>query len=151
MYSVFVSLGFATLENIMYVFEGGIGTALLRAVLSVPGHVFFGVFMGYYYGLAKQASINGNQKLVKHNLYHSLLLPVLLHGTFNFLLMTQNVTMVLFYLVFIVFLYIQAVKRIRRFSNIKINLIDEKKVYCLNCGTRINDMYCPRCGTKRII
>ena len=48
-YSVFVSLGFATLENIMYVFEGGIGTALLRAVLSVPGHVFFGVFMGYYY------------------------------------------------------------------------------------------------------
>lgn len=150
-YSVFVSLGFATLENIMYVFEGGIGTALLRAVLSVPGHVFFGVFMGYYYGLAKQASINGNQKLVKHNLYHSLLLPVLLHGTFNFLLMTQNVTMVLFYLVFVVFLYIQAIKRIRRFSNIKINLVAEKKVYCHNCGTRINDMYCPRCGTKRII
>ena len=107
--------------------------------------------MGYYYGLSNQASINGNQKLVNQNIYQSILLPVILHGTFNFLLMTQNVTMVLFYLVFVVFLYIQAIKRIRRFSNIKINLIDEKKVYCHNCGTRINDMYCPRCGTKRII
>ena len=151
-YSVFVSLGFATLENIMYVFTGDIWTAILRAILSVPGHVFFGVFMGYHYGLAKQASINNNKELEKKHMILSVLIPTILHGTFDFLLMTQNVTMILFYLVFVIFLYIHAFKRIKRFSNIQTNLIEEKKyVYCHNCGTQIKDMYCPMCGTKRII
>ena len=40
-YMVFVSLGFAAAENIMYVFEGGVTTALLRMVTAVPGHCFF--------------------------------------------------------------------------------------------------------------
>ena len=83
-YGVFVSLGFATLENCLYVFQpnGGIGTALLRAILSVPAHAFFGVFMGYYYGIAR---MNKNQK--KGYIFYillSLLIPVFLHGTFDF-------------------------------------------------------------------
>lgn len=48
-YAVFVSLGFAAFENILYVLQYGFSNALMRAVTSVPGHTFFGVMMGYYY------------------------------------------------------------------------------------------------------
>ena len=44
-YAVFVSLGFAALENIIYVLNGGITTAITRTIFSIPGHTFFGVFM----------------------------------------------------------------------------------------------------------
>ena len=51
-YAVFVSMGFAIIENIKYVFAYGLATALVRAVTAVPGHACFGVFMGVFYGLA---------------------------------------------------------------------------------------------------
>jgi RsiW-degrading membrane proteinase PrsW (M82 family) len=52
-YGVMVALGFATLENIFYVVQGGYGIALLRMFTAVPGHACFGVLMGYFIGLAK--------------------------------------------------------------------------------------------------
>lgn len=55
-YAVAASLGFATVENIAYVLEGGFAVGVLRAVLSVPGHAFFGALMGFYMGVAKHAS-----------------------------------------------------------------------------------------------
>jgi len=48
-YAVFVSLGFATFENIFYVMEYGMQNAIMRGILSVPAHMFFAVLMGYYY------------------------------------------------------------------------------------------------------
>lgn len=45
-YGVSVAVGFALLENILYVMEGGFYTAVMRAVLAVPLHAFCGVFMG---------------------------------------------------------------------------------------------------------
>jgi RsiW-degrading membrane proteinase PrsW (M82 family) len=53
LYAVTASLGFATLENIAYVLEGGAEVGLLRAALSVPGHAFFGAVMGFYVGVAR--------------------------------------------------------------------------------------------------
>ena len=50
---VAASLGFATVENIFYVFAGGVETALIRAIVSVPGHAFWGAIMGFYLGEAK--------------------------------------------------------------------------------------------------
>ena len=52
-YAVVVSMGFATLENIMYVTSHGVGTGILRMFLSVPAHASFAVLMGYHLGLAK--------------------------------------------------------------------------------------------------
>src|ERR1043165_274463 len=52
-YGVMVGLGFATLENVLYVFEHGMATAMFRMFLSVPGHAAYGVIMGYYFGKAK--------------------------------------------------------------------------------------------------
>lgn len=56
-YSVFVSLGFAFLENILFIiFSGRVETVLLRAILSVPGHACFGIFMGYFLSISKRIS-----------------------------------------------------------------------------------------------
>ena len=54
-YAVFVSLGFAAFENVKYVFSYGLSVALPRAILAVPGHMGFAVFMGIFYGRAKRA------------------------------------------------------------------------------------------------
>lgn len=89
-YATFVSLGFAGLENIMYVFsQEGFSTALMtgsmRAILSVPGHFLFGVVMGYYFALAKFQPATRRENLIKAFLY-----PMLLHGTFDALLMVPE-------------------------------------------------------------
>ncbi|WP_018612701.1 PrsW family intramembrane metalloprotease [Segetibacter koreensis] len=52
-YCVMVSMGFATIENIGYVYQHGASTGLIRMFLSVPAHASFAVMMGYYVGLAK--------------------------------------------------------------------------------------------------
>ena len=58
-YCVFSALGFAALENVLYVADSGFRTAVMRALLSVPGHFFFAVYMGVYLGEAKSAETRG--------------------------------------------------------------------------------------------
>jgi protease PrsW len=84
-YAVVVSMGFATLENIMYVTNHGIGTGILRMFLSVPAHATFGVLMGYHLGLAKFIP---SQK--KKYMFLAIFWPVLFHGTFDFFLFVGN-------------------------------------------------------------
>lgn len=85
-YAVFVSLGFALVENILYVFEHGFTTAILRAVLAVPGHGFFGVIMGYYLSLSKFNVGEEKRNLIQK----SILIPILFHGLYDFLLMYSS-------------------------------------------------------------
>lgn len=80
-YAVMVSMGFATLENIGYVFQHGFGTGVLRMFLSVPAHATFGVLMGYHIGLAKFDTANKRKHLML-----AIFWPVLFHGTFDFFL-----------------------------------------------------------------
>jgi RsiW-degrading membrane proteinase PrsW (M82 family) len=82
-YGVMVGVGFATLENILYVLGAGFSTGVARALLSVPGHVSWGVFMGYYYGRAKAYAIAGNEKESRRNLVLSLLIPIAWHGIYD--------------------------------------------------------------------
>jgi protease PrsW len=84
-YSVMVSMGFATLENIGYVQQNGLSTALLRMFLSVPAHGAFGVIMGYYLGLAKFSNGSKVGLLLK-----GLLIAVFFHGIFDFFLFLQE-------------------------------------------------------------
>ena len=76
-YGVTASLGFATLENVLYVFDGGIGIAIMRGFTAVPGHALFGAIMGFYFGLAH--FLPGRRRLY----WAAYLLPVLLHGLYN--------------------------------------------------------------------
>jgi RsiW-degrading membrane proteinase PrsW (M82 family) len=83
LYAIFVSLGFALVENILYVMEGGMGVAIARAILAVPGHGFFAVLMGYYFSLAKFHTGGEKNRL----LLLSLAMPILFHGLYDFALM----------------------------------------------------------------
>ena len=84
-YAVAVSLGFALWENISYVILYGLGTAMLRAVTAVPGHACFGVFMGAFYGMAKRSDNFGHRRRANLSLRLSVLVPVLLHGAYDFI------------------------------------------------------------------
>ena len=77
-YAVFVSMGFACLENVMYVVPGGMSVAVSRALLSVPAHFLFAVIMGYYFSLAK---FNPDER-TKY-LAMSIVLPMIAHGLFD--------------------------------------------------------------------
>ena len=111
-YAVFVSLGFALWENIMYVFSYGIGTAMLRAVTAIPGHASFGVFMGTWYGLAKKMQLEGREDLSTLYRTISVLLPLLVHGTYD-LIATIGLDWIFFVFIAIVFLFsFTTVKRI---------------------------------------
>lgn len=79
-YAVMVSMGFAATENIFYVLEGGLETAILRAFTAVPAHATFGILMGYYMGKAKFSK----NKIVLN--LAGLLLAVLFHGAYDFFL-----------------------------------------------------------------
>jgi RsiW-degrading membrane proteinase PrsW (M82 family) len=85
-FSVAASLGFAALENVLYVFIGGLTTAVARAVTAVPGHAMFGVFMGCHYGLAKRAAARGFQGEYRLEMLKAFLIPVVLHGFYDFCL-----------------------------------------------------------------
>lgn len=82
-YAVFVSLGFAFIENLMYVNSGGLHVAFVRAILSVPGHGFFAVIMGFYLSLAKFGEPAKREKYLQRSLW----VPILFHGLFDFCLM----------------------------------------------------------------
>lgn len=84
-YAVMVSMGFALTENIMYVFDGGITTALARAFTAVPAHATFGVLMGYFMGKAKFS----NKKRLLNIL--GLLLATLFHGAYDFFLFINSI------------------------------------------------------------
>ena len=79
-YCVMISMGFATIENVMYVMDGGVTTALLRMVTAVPAHATFGIIMGYYLGLKKFDSENRYYGL------KALGFAALLHGAYDFFL-----------------------------------------------------------------
>jgi len=79
-YAVMVSMGFAAVENIMYVIEGGYPTALLRAFTAVPAHATFGILMGYFMGKAKFSNNRVLWNLV------GLLTAIIFHGAYDFFL-----------------------------------------------------------------
>jgi RsiW-degrading membrane proteinase PrsW (M82 family) len=108
-YAVFASLGFALVENVMYVFQYGSGVGLTRAFTAVPAHTIFGISMGFFFGLAK---FTPNKK--SFFLTISLLLPIILHGIYDFILMSEeDILLVLFvpYLIGILFFSFKLMKK----------------------------------------
>lgn len=79
LYGAAVSLGFATVENIIYLLSFGLNTAFIRAILPVSSHALFGVVMGYYFGKSKFSNDNkGNEYLLL-----ALGAPIVLHFSYN--------------------------------------------------------------------
>lgn len=154
-YSVFVSLGFAFLENLLYVFEHGLTTGILRALLSVPGHAAYGIMMGYYFGLAKKHSVLGNKGQVRKYISLSIIVPVILHGIYDYLLFAQSEIALVIFAAFMIFIYIMSfitvnnvAKENRKFwQTVRLPKIIPSN-YCPKCGHKVIGAYCPICGRK---
>ena len=110
-YAVFISLGFAGIENIIYVLQHGESTGYIRALVSVPGHALFGVTMGYYFGLAKFY-----KEKRKAFMTRALLYPIILHGIFDFILMLGNYRLLVGFIPYVIFLYIDGLRKMKNIS-----------------------------------
>lgn len=119
LYAIFISMGFALVENIMYVFENGMGTAIVRSIISVPGHMLFAVPMGYYLSLSRFET----GASARFHVFLSLAIPILLHGTFDFILMYSGaksavnpglaVLLLLAFVIFDIFMWRYGLRKIK--------------------------------------
>ena len=141
LYTTFTALCFAGFENILYVLNGGITTAILRFFTAVPGHACWGVIMGLFVGIAYQYKFNNNMKKYRLNMIYSIIIPALFHGLYDFGLLygAKNVnlfTIVIAFLIDLCFI-VFAVKKLKKISseNRKLNnaFLNEKNIFCINC------------------
>ena len=172
-YSVFASLGFACIENIIYVYSNGVTTAFTRALLSIPGHMCFGVIMGYFLSKAKVAKINGNESLCTRNLVLSLICPSLVHAMYDALIFYgSDLSVLLFFLfdiamVVVCFITVDKISKVQKNVTRNINTgvfvndgsghihlssgAGEKYSFCPVCGKASDGSnFCGRCGMKLI-
>ncbi len=117
-YAVLVSLGFALLENVIYVLDAasvagpdgvavGFGTAVLRAFTAVPAHASFGVIMGFHFS-------NQHFGTAKKRFFPTaLLLPILWHGAYDFLLLAAHPVTLLAFIPLLIYL-LKTAKRLHR-------------------------------------
>ena len=118
-YAASAALGLASLENVLYVFAAyvtspslALGTIVVRAIFSVPGHALFSSVWGYALGRAKFTAAERRPGLV----FQGLALAMVLHGIFNFLLFSADIVayaLVIFILILTPGLWILADRNIR--------------------------------------
>lgn len=149
LYAVFVSLGFACIENILYVFNGGITVGLVRGILAVPGHCVDAVFMGHYLGKAKTCEIANNAIGKKKNIMLSILIPTIMHGIYDFCLFAGTWVTISIFVLFVIISYILAIKKIKEYAN-KEEKMRYKHNFCAKCGAKVESNFCPFCGHKNI-
>jgi RsiW-degrading membrane proteinase PrsW (M82 family) len=114
-YAVFVSLGFALWENISYVLNYGIYAAFARALTAIPGHACFGVFMGVFYSAAKKYERYGDISSMSICRFMAILVPVLLHGSYDFIATMETDGFNYVFIIFVAILFIASnlvVKRV---------------------------------------
>jgi RsiW-degrading membrane proteinase PrsW (M82 family) len=94
-YSVMIAMGFATVENMMYVLANNAAgpsfqTALWRMFTAVPAHAANGILMGYYTGLAKFS---------RHEsplLFTAFMAALVAHGLYDFFIFLNRPGLIIF-------------------------------------------------------
>lgn len=172
-YAVFVSLGFAALENVGYVFDKGLGVAIARMFTAVPGHACYAVLMGFYFSKAKYAQLTGNKKDYSKNFWYSILIPIVLHGIYDAILMVgggtgidavQGLSILIWFAYFIV-LFIFSIVIVNKSSKndyciVMITGVDNNRVqtvyrpsfadnWTCSCGAINHYNFCSKCGSAR--
>ena len=172
-YAVFVSLGFAALENITYVFGSGVGTAFLRMFTAVPGHACFGVFMGFFYSKAKYASLTNKKGACTGFTALAILLPIIIHGIYDAILMgggssdeaiLSGLSLIL-WIGFVIALFVVSIIFVIKSSRNDFSIISLpveggaviQTIYrpaivggwTCSCGSVNQLNFCPKCGKQR--
>jgi RsiW-degrading membrane proteinase PrsW (M82 family) len=105
-YAVYIALGFAGIENLLYVFTGGYSVGLIRALTAVPAHALFGIMMGYYFGLAKFKPNRDRFYLVL-----AFFFPFIFHGIYDFLLMSNSPVFITIFIPLFIYFWITGLKK----------------------------------------
>ncbi|AOY76322.1 PrsW family intramembrane metalloprotease [Clostridium formicaceticum] len=115
-YCAFSALGFATVENIMYVvfrFSSNYYVGIMRGILSVPAHILFAVTMGYYLSLAKYTK---EEEVRRRYFAKSLVTPTIFHGLFNFILMAQIPILMILFIPYVIYLWRLNLIRLNKYT-----------------------------------
>ncbi len=114
-YGVFASMGFATVENIMYVafrYTNNPFIGLYRGIFSVPAHAAFGVTMGYYLSLAR---FETDDKKKASYMRKSLIMPILFHGIFDFILMIEYQQLLVLFVPYVLIIWFINARKLSKF------------------------------------
>lgn len=114
-YAVFVSLGFALIENFLYVFKNGYDVGVIRAFTAVPAHSLFAVSMGFFLGRAKFYP-----KKRFADLFLALLIPIIFHGIYDFILMSGLPNYTFIFYPYLIILLIIAFRQMKLLSEASI-------------------------------
>ena len=104
-YSVMLTMGFALVENVMYVIQGGGEVAILRMFSAIPLHATCGIIMGYFLGKAKMEHQN-----IEKNKILALVIPTIIHGLYNYFIFIEIITFSYIILIFGVIYGLKAIK-----------------------------------------
>ena len=78
----------------------------------------------------------------------SIIIPIILHGFYDFCLLTSSYLFLMIYLVFVVSLYVISIGNARKMQRID-HLLDSKDIHCRNCGKILTTDVCSDCGTRK--
>lgn len=153
-YAVYVSMGFAVIENLFYVAEMGIVTGIVRAVTAIPGHCFFGVFMGTHYAEAKRLENLGETAEARRQRFLAFAVATAVHGAYDFLLSVESYAGLALFAVLLVGLYVAGFKSIGKASREDMYIVPGQEEMnaalqrwmCPVCGTENDGILCGYCG-----
>lgn len=150
LYAAAAALGFATVENILYVVQHGVQVGILRALLAVPGHALFGIIMGYYLGLAR-FSVQPERR--RRNMVMAWLVPTLFHGLYDVLAMNAEYAIFAFLILpLVLYMWIRGLRTIKStlaaspFAPMRRTALFAGP--CRDCGTPVLEgaRFCHECG-----
>lgn len=127
MYGASVSLGFATVENILFLLNFGVDHAFLRALLPVSSHALFGVVMGYYLGRAKFSHMRKENVVIAYAFFAAFIL----HTAYNSILMIQGVNLLLMG-PFMLFLWLSGLSKVKKAHHLTRNKRFQQHNYFVN-------------------
>ena len=128
MYAACISLGFAFIENIMYINNYGMSVAISRAIFSIPAHACFGIMMGYFLGLSKLCKDNDLKNDFVITGYSAFFIPFLFHGLYDFLLNFQNQIIYIIFIVYVLIMYTYSIFLLVKLSKFDINKLKSKRL-----------------------
>ena len=115
-YCVYASLGFALVENILYVISTNFYVGILRGVLTVPSHACDAIIMGYFLANSKKEQYRSNQNMSNRFMALSILIPITVHAVYDYLLFTQKEAFLIIFILFVSFIYITCFKLVKKLS-----------------------------------
>lgn len=124
-YSVFASLGFAAIENLLYVVTSGFGAGVIRALLSVPSHAVDAVYMGFLLSISKKYLMKNKHEKSFIFLFLSIIIPSITHAIYDSLLFQfvadEGWILLIAFFAFVIVTYVVAIVLVNIASKEKTN------------------------------